>query len=85
MWIEKEIEISKIDELLKGGNEVEVFSPDGWVGVNYFVDKGLWDEYVLITEENKIIRCNENHLFETTNGWVFAKDLLNEKNSESVS
>ena len=80
-WTEKEIKISKIDELLKGGNEVEVFSSDGWVGVNYFVDKGLWDEYVLITEKNKIIRCNENHLFETTNGWVFAKDLVNEKNS----
>ena len=36
-------------------NEIEVESPDGWVGVNYFIDKGMWDEYVLILEDNRTI------------------------------
>lgn len=80
MWIEQEICISEIDELLKCGYEVEVFSPDGWVGVNYYVDKGMWDEYILITQNGNEIRCNENHLFETHLGWKFAKDLIDERN-----
>ena len=73
-WIEKEISIGNVEHLLDE-YEIEVDSPDGWVGVNYFVDKGEWDEYVLTTMDGKEVICNENHLFQTTNGWEYAKDL----------
>lgn len=73
-WIEKEVSISEIQHLLHQ-NEIEIESPDGWVGVNYFIDKGVWDEYVLILEDDRIVKCNENHLFETSLGWSKASDL----------
>jgi hypothetical protein len=76
-WIEKEVEISDIDTLIQDGFEVEVDSPDGWVGVNYFINKGLYAEYLLTTECGKKISCNESHLFETSTGWMSAKDMVN--------
>ena len=63
--LEKEIPIGTIEQLLQRSDcKVEVDSPDGWVEVSDFVDKGMWDEYVLKCND-KVIRCNENHLFET--------------------
>lgn len=75
-WQEKNIPISEIKTLLSEGYEVEVDSPDGFVPVSMFVDKGEWDEYILSCD-GKVIRVNENHLFETKNGWKYAKHLLN--------
>ena len=84
-WIEEEIAISEIANLLND-YDVEVYSPDGWVNVSLFVDKGDWDEYVLITENGHEVRCNENHLFKTiklskiytqaSKDWISAKDIL---------
>lgn len=76
-WIEKEVPISEIDSLLQTGCEVEVDSPDGWVGVNFFIDKGEFVEYRLTTDSNKVVLCNENHLFETPQGWVTASQMTN--------
>lgn len=76
---EMEVSIKGIEELLNSGYEVEVNSPDGFVPVNYFVDKGEWEEYVLTTENGIQVRVNENHLFETIDGWTFAKDMLDGK------
>jgi hypothetical protein len=73
---EKIISISEINDLLKSGYEVEVDSPDGYVPVSLFVDKGEWEEYVLLLDDGRFVRVNENHLFETTNGWKYAKDLV---------
>lgn len=77
-WSYEEIEISEIDRLLKEGYEIEVDSPDGYVSVNFFIDKGEFDEHVLTVEDGTQIRVNENHLFETDLGWKFARDLLND-------
>lgn len=74
-WIEKTTNISEIKHLLNDGYEIEVDSPDGWVGVDTFVDKGVWDEYYLEIPKYGPIRCNENHLFETKDGWKTAKEL----------
>jgi hypothetical protein len=76
-WIKKEVAISDIDTLIQDGFEVEVDSPDGWVGVNYFINKGLYNEYLLTTECGKKISCNESHLFETSTGWMSAKNMVN--------
>ena len=76
-WIEEEVSISTINKLLNDSYEVEVTSPDGWVGVNFFIDKGYWDEYILICNGQELVRCNAKHLFETTAGWVSAAQLEN--------
>ncbi len=81
-WIEKEIAIGEIDNLLKD-YDIEVDSPDGWVGVNFFVDKGMWDEYVLVTENGYEVKCNEEHLFKTTVGWMSAKEIVNFQDQHS--
>lgn len=76
MWNEKIINIGKIKELLDDGYEIEVDSPDGWVGVNYFIDKGGYQEYILYMENGMpSVRCNADHLFETSLGWVSAREL----------
>lgn len=74
-WIEKEVDIKSIKELMNT-HDVQVHSPDGWVDVAEYVDKGMWEEYIL-TEygSGRIVRCNENHLFETTLGWKSANEL----------
>lgn len=74
--IEKTIKIEEVKNLLNEGYTIEVDSPDGFVPVTSFVDKGMWDEYVLMLSSGKTVRVNENHLFETVDGWHYAKDLV---------
>jgi hypothetical protein len=77
MWVEKQVPIGKIKEFLDNGYEIEVDSPDGWVGVNFFIDKGMHEEFILQLEDGSApIRCNAEHLFETAVGWVSAHQLL---------
>ena len=78
-WLEKEIDISFVKTLIEDNYEIEVDSPDGWVSVIDFVDKGNWEEYVLEVENYSTISCNENHLFETDIGWLSAKELSEKK------
>jgi hypothetical protein len=75
MWIEKETSIAEIKTLLDNGYEVEVESPDGYVPVNFFINKGMYDEYVLKVDGGESIRCNADHLFETSFGWMKASHL----------
>lgn len=74
-WTEHETSISEIETLLNQEYEIEIDSPDGWVGVNYFITKGLWEEYILELEDGRIIKCNQDHLFETDMGWISAHQL----------
>lgn len=83
MWTEKEISISEIKQLLNDGYQVEVDSPDGWVGVNFFIDKGYWEEYELTTENGLVVKCNENHLFKTPIGWMSAKEIISLQNTKN--
>ena len=73
--IEKETSIAEIKTLLDNGYEVEVDSPDGYVPVNFFINKGMYEEYKLYLLDNTKVACNESHLFETTNGWISAKEI----------
>ena len=76
MWIEKETTIAEIKTLLDNGYEIEVDSPDGYVPVNFFINKGMYDEYVLrIDGIDELIRCNADHLFQTSLGWMSASHL----------
>jgi len=75
MWIEKETSIAEIKTLLDNGYEIEVDSPDGYVPVNFFINKGMYDEYVLKVDGGEPIRCNADHLFQTSFGWMKASHL----------
>lgn len=76
-WIEQTVSIKEIHKLITE-YDVEVTSEDGWVPIVDYVEKGDWEEYVLKTEDGKnVVRCNENHLFETDIGWKPANELLN--------
>ena len=75
MWIEKETSIAEIKTLLDNGYEVEVDSPDGYVPVNFFINKGVYEEYELLMMGGNKVSCNESHLFETTEGWISAKEM----------
>lgn len=76
-WIEEEIEIKDVVKFLNDEYIIEAESPDGFVPIIDFVDKGDWKEYVLTLNDGRQISCNENHKFETPNGWKTAKDLIN--------
>ena len=78
-WIESEVSISELEKLLNDGYHVEVDSPDGFVPISQFVDKGRWDEYRLELNDGRFVRVNENHLFETNQGWKYAKDIWHEQ------
>lgn len=74
-WVERKVSIFEIATLLED-NEIEIMSPDGWVGVNFFIDKGMWEEYVLTTDDGRHVRCNQDHLFKDIYGqWISVKDL----------
>ena len=75
MWIEKETSIAEIKTLLDNGYEVEVDSPDGYVPVNFFINKGMYEEYILKIDGFEPIKCNADHLFETSVGWMKASHL----------
>lgn len=80
-WECKTVKISEIQQLLDDEYEIEVESPDGYVPVNFFVDKGEWEEHLLTLDDGRSVKVNENHLFETDHGWVYAKDLLGKHSS----
>lgn len=73
---EKEATVQEVKNLLESNYEVQVDSPDGFVPVIHYIEKGMWDEYLLETIKGKKVRCNENHLFETDRGWISAKNLM---------
>jgi replicative DNA helicase len=76
-WVEVETEIKNVKNYLIDNKIVEIDSPDGWVPVTTFVEKGRWIGYKVFFD-NKYIVVNENHLFETKTGWEFAKNLIGE-------
>lgn len=74
-FIELEIPIGHMQSLLESF-DIEVDSPDGWVPVTHFVDKGEEKEYILeLADHSERLRMSGKHLVETENGWMYAEDL----------
>jgi KaiC/GvpD/RAD55 family RecA-like ATPase len=73
--LEKIIKISNIKELSKSDSTIQVSSPDGWVSVIGYVEKDPVKEHILYLDNGMSVRCAPEHLFETTFGWEYAKDL----------
>jgi len=76
-WIEKEVPIKEVKQLLKN-NIVEVNSPDGWVAVKQYVEKGKKQSWKLKIDDKEILSSSK-HLFETNSGWVSTNKLDNKK------
>lgn len=73
-WDYEEVSIGSIKNLLDD-YDVEVTSADGFVKIDGFVDKGMWEQYVFVSSRGDIVRCSNGHRFETSNGWLYAKDF----------
>lgn len=75
-WTEEEIEIGSLENMIDD-HEVEIWTPDGWVRVSAFVDKGAWNGYEVVSVDRHLkLICNEGHLFKTeSNEWISAKTL----------
>lgn len=58
------------------GREISVKTPTGYTRVTEFVRKGIYEEYVLTTENNVSLSCNQDHQVMTTFGWLNAKDMF---------
>jgi hypothetical protein len=85
LYEEKVVNIFEIEGLLNNGYSVEVESPDGFVPVSSFVDKGDWPEYVLSTVSGKTVRCNSDHLFETPFGWKKSESMVGIPNTKVLT
>lgn len=75
-WIEKEVSIKEIKNLLDD-YEIEVDSPDGWVKVTDYIDKGIKQAWKLEVNGREVLSSGK-HLYETQLGWEFA-ECLDEK------
>jgi len=75
--IEMELPIHCLKQFINSDEfSVEVDSPDGWVGVTNYFEKGEKPEYILETADHKTrLRVSGKHLFETLDGWRFTEDL----------
>jgi len=72
-WIEKTLSLKEVKNLLKE-NVVEVTSPDGWVPVTKYIEKGNKVAWNLEVDDISVL-SSAKHLYETNNGWKFTKDL----------
>lgn len=75
-WKELSVSIEEVESLLKD-YDVEVLSPDGYVKVTKFIDKGQHEEHIVTLNNGYNLRCSSEHLFETDKGWKTATELLN--------
>ncbi len=73
MWSNDTVKISEVESMLDL-YDVEVESPDGWIGVKEFVHKPDSEEYVLTAGGNKV-SSSPGHRYETERGWVEVKDM----------
>lgn len=74
-WQELEVSISQVEALLET-HHVEVLSPDGYVQVTDYINKGIHDEYVVVLDNDYTLRCSSGHRFETDAGWLTTQELL---------
>lgn len=72
-WVEKEVSIKDIKKLLEEYN-VQVDSPDGWVDVTHYVEKGRKRAWKLLIDDKELLSSGK-HLYETNFGWKHAKFL----------
>lgn len=65
----KEMEASKARELCIEGLPTWIDSPKGYVRITEWVEKGMYEEYLVGTESMLTLSCNKDHLLMTPSGW----------------
>lgn len=65
----KEMQAKRAMELQKEGIDIFVDSPDGYVRVAEWVEKGTFEEYLIGCESGLVLSCNKDHLVMTPSGW----------------
>ncbi len=70
-----EVSIGDIEHMLSFGQEVQVESPDGWVNVSAFIDKGEEVVWTLTLSNGDVIKSSAAHLYETQAGWLSAAEI----------
>lgn len=71
----KEMEAKRAMELHKEGFPTYLDSPNGYVRVIEWVEKGTFEEYVIGTESGFVLSCNKDHLLLTPSGWERVETL----------
>lgn len=61
------------------GYDVEIDSPDGYVPVTHYINKGEKQIWEVETENGNKIECSAKHIVETRNGWKFVEDLCEDE------
>lgn len=77
----KEITVKKAIELMKEGIQLFFDSPAGFVRASEYVEKGVWEEYLIGTESGYVLSCNKDHMVMTPSGWERV-EILEKLNSE---
>lgn len=68
--------MSEVQKLCQEG-EVYVLTPSGYQLIGEFVEKGMYDEFIITTATKKILRCNADHLIKSpTMGWLTAEEMM---------
>lgn len=65
-------------------SNLQVKGPNGWVAVVEYVEKGLWQQYVIRTQNGKTLRCNEEHLVQYNGGPMISAKELQLLTSQSI-
>lgn len=78
-FIYKNVEICEVEEMLTQNIDVWVYSPDGYVKVLKYIDKGFKKIYDISINRfhHESLKCSGNHLIETDKGWKTAKEIAN--------
>lgn len=85
--IYKNVEICEVEELLEQNIDVWVYSPDGYVKVLKYIDKGFKKIYDISINRfhYEPLKCSGKHLIETDKGWKTAEEIANSVDSGGYS
>ena len=70
----QKVTVAEFHQMLKDGGTYEIFTPNGWVKVNEFYDRGDRSCLFISTKKHSIT-VSKDHRFFVNDKWTFAKDL----------
>lgn len=71
---ENKVTVAKFHEMLKEGGTYEIFTPNGWVKINEFYNRGDRECLSFVTEKHSIT-VSKDHRFYSNDTWTYAKNL----------
>lgn len=71
---EQKVTVAEFHQMLQNGGTYEIFTPNGWVKVNEFYDRGDRSCLFISTKKHHIT-VSKDHRFFVNDKWTLAKDL----------